>query len=64
MHGRGHLAFRSGRDPWYQHYQDRGTISRALDRITELFDAETYYPECHELEFLGMLVEAYEAKLP
>lgn len=36
----------------------------ALDRITELCDAEPYDPECNELEFLGMLVEAYEAQLP
>jgi antitoxin component HigA of HigAB toxin-antitoxin module len=36
----------------------------ALDRITELCDAEPYYPECNELEFLGMQVEAYEAQLP
>ena len=32
----------------------------ALDRITELVDAEPDCPEGNELELLGMLVEAYE----
>lgn len=36
----------------------------ALDRITELCDAEPDCPEGNELELLGMLVEAYEAHLP
>ena len=35
----------------------------ALVRITELCDVEPYYPECNELEFLGMLVEVYEEQL-
>jgi antitoxin component HigA of HigAB toxin-antitoxin module len=36
----------------------------ALDRITELVDAEPDCPEGNELELLGMLIEAYEARLP
>jgi HTH-type transcriptional regulator / antitoxin HigA len=35
----------------------------ALDRITELCDAEPDCPEGNELELLGMLVEAYEARV-
>jgi HTH-type transcriptional regulator/antitoxin HigA len=35
----------------------------ALDRITELVDAEPDCPEGNELELLGMLVEAYEAQM-
>lgn len=34
----------------------------ALDRITELVDAEPDCPEGNELELLGMLVDAYEAR--
>ena len=34
----------------------------ALDRITELVDAEPDCPEGNELELLAMLVEAYEAR--
>lgn len=34
----------------------------ALGRIIELCDAEPDCPEGNELELLGMLVEAYEAR--